>query len=500
MIQKEYFGEDKNIEFKREIPAKREKFLKDIIAFSNCAGGKVILGIEDGTNIVYGIGDLSPFKLSDSISNMISDACTPQIDPDISFQTVEEKTILVIDVAPGKFRPYFLANKGKEATSYIRINGTSRPADARKLRELELEGQNVSYDSMQEIGKKYDEQKALHLCKEMNRIALEACRTEEERENVKEMTIDKLEDFGVLCKIGRNLCPTHAFELMTDNKNKFAKIQCALFKGTTRAVFIDQKEFCGPIYEQIEEAYQFILRHINMGADINGIYRNDSYELPTKAVREMVANAITHRSYLDDSCVQVCIFDDRVEVLSPGMLYGGLDLETAKVGKSRCRNAAIAEAFHYMHIVEAWGTGIPRMINSCKEYGLPEPLLEEFGDGVKVTMYRKVSNALEKVSNALEKVSNASEKVSNAPEKVSNAFEKYFLLCSKAGITKKYVKNIAYIFEKCGTGIAFGQKNIMIWLDCSKSKATNIMNAMKTAGVIEKVTGLGPGKYKFIDL
>ena len=181
---------------------------------------------------------------------MISDACTPQIDPDISFQTVEEKTILVIDVAPGKFRPYFLANKGKEATSYIRINGTSRPADARKLRELELEGQNVSYDSMQEIGKKYDEQKALHLCKEMNRIALEACRTEEERENVKEMTIDKLEDFGVLCKIGRNLCPTHAFELMTDNKNKFAKIQCALFKGTTRDVFIDQKEFCGPIYGQ----------------------------------------------------------------------------------------------------------------------------------------------------------------------------------------------------------------------------------------------------------
>lgn len=170
MIQKEYFGEDKNIEFKREIPAKREKFLKDIIAFSNCAGGKVILGIEDGTNIVYGIGDLSPFKLSDSISNMISDACTPQIDPDISFQTVEEKTILVIDVAPGKFRPYFLANKGKEATSYIRINGTSRPADVRKLRELELEGQNVSYDSMQEIGKKYDEQKALHLCKEMIRM------------------------------------------------------------------------------------------------------------------------------------------------------------------------------------------------------------------------------------------------------------------------------------------------------------------------------------------
>lgn len=105
---------------------------------------------------MYGIGEQSPFKLSDSISNMISDACTPQIEPDISIQTIEDKTVLVIDVAPGKFRPYYLANKGKETTSYIRINGTSRPADARKLQELELEGQGISYDSLQDIGREFE--------------------------------------------------------------------------------------------------------------------------------------------------------------------------------------------------------------------------------------------------------------------------------------------------------------------------------------------------------
>ena len=66
-------------------------------------------------------------------------------------------------------------------------------------------------------------------------------------------------------------------------------------------------------------------------------------------------------------------------------------------------NAALAEAFHYMGIVEAWGTGIPRIINKCKEYGLPEPTFEEFGDGFKVTMFRKVSNASQKVVNAPEK-------------------------------------------------------------------------------------------------
>ena len=500
MVNKEYFGESKNIEFKREIPSRHDKFLKDIIAFSNSTGGKVILGIEDETCTVYGIGEQSPFKLSDSIANMISDACTPQIEPDISIQTVEDKTVLVIDVAPGKFRPYYLANKDKETSSYIRINGTSRPADARKLRELELEGQNISYDTLQDIGSEYDENKALKLCKTMERIAKNACETEEEELAVKEMTIAKLHDFGILCMVGRNPYPTHAFDLLTDNTNKAAKIQCALFKGKTRDIFIDRKEFAGPIYEQIDEAYHFVLRHINMGAQIDGEYRKDVYELPISAVRESIANAVLHRSYQDRSCVQVCIYDDRMEVSSPGMLYGGLDIETAKTGKSTCRNEAIAEAFHYMHIVEAWGTGIPRIINRCNEYGLLAPVFEEFGDGFKVTLFRKVSNAPEKVSNAPEKVSNAPEKVSNAPEKVSNAFDKYMLLLKNAGATDTFINNIKVVYEYCDKSTPFGQADVMRWLKCSKSKATNIMNVLKQAKAIEKVRGLGAGKYRFVDL
>ena len=392
MVSKEFFGETKNVEFKREIPNKHEKFLKDIIAFSNSTGGQVIVGIEDETCIVYGIGEQSPFKLSDSISNMISDACTPQIEPDISIQTIEDKTVLVIDVAPGKFRPYYLANKGKETTSYIRINGTSRPADARKLQELELEGQGISYDSLQDIGREFEQNKSMDLCAYMKQTAMNECKTEEEKTSIKDMTLEKLEDFGLLCKVGRDIYPTHAFDLLTDNHNKAAKIQCALFKGISRDIFIDQKEFTGPIQEQVEEAYQFVLRHINMGANIEGLFRTDIYELPITAIREMIANAVLHRSYLDRSCVQVCIFDDRIEVLSPGMLYGGLDIITAKHGKSTCRNEAIAEAFHYMKIVEAWGTGIPRIINRCKEYGLQEPIFEELGDGFLVTMFRKPTN------------------------------------------------------------------------------------------------------------
>ncbi len=155
-------------------------------------------------------------------------------------------------------------------------------------------------------------------------------------------------------------------------------------------------------------------------------------------------------------------------------------------GKSTCRNEAIAEAFHYMHIVEAWGTGIPRIINRCNEYVLPVLVFEEFGDGFKVILFKKVSNA--------------SEKVSNAPKKVSNTFEDYIPLLNEVGATDIYINNIRSVYEHCGVDTLFGQINVMEWLECSKSKATNIMNVLKMANVIEKVKGFGHGKYRFADI
>lgn len=250
----------------------------------------------------------------------------------------------------------------------------------------------------------------------------------------------------------------------------------------------------------MDDAYYFILRHINMGAEINGIYRSEEYELPTKAIREMLANAVVHRSYLDEACVQVCIFDDRIEVLSPGMLYGGLDIATVKMGKSRCRNKAIAEAFHYMHIIESWGTEIPRLYNRSAEYGLPEPIFEEFGDGIKVTMFRKVSSSAQKVSSANEKVGSSAQKMSSADEKVGSTFDKYVSLLKEAEITDKFIESIEMVFNACGTGAAFGQVNVQEWLKCSKSKSTNVMKAMKIAKVIKKVSGVGFGRYQFIEL
>lgn len=207
---------------------------------------------------------------------------------------------------------------------------------------------------------------------------------------------------------------------------------------------------------------------------------------------------------MDDSCIQVSIYDDRVEVYSPGMLYGGLDLEEALRGKSKCRNAAISEAFHYMKIIEAWGTGLGRIRNSCREYGLKEPVIEESGNGFRVVFYRKMVNADQNIINEDtmvisidQKMCNENQNVSNESQKAGNEFTKYEGMLKAAGITNIFIMNIKVVYHLNGQNV-FKQSDVMKYLNCSKSKAGNVINAMKRAEIISKVKGMGPGRYRFI--
>ena len=110
-------------------------------------------------------------------------------------------------------------------------------------------------------------------------------------------------------------------------------------------MFLDKRESIGPVYNQIEEAVDFVLRNIRLGATIGGLVRKEKYELPPEAIREMIINSHCHRNLLDESCIQVAIYDDRLEVTSLGGLYNGLTYEEVMNGHSKLRNKGIANVF-----------------------------------------------------------------------------------------------------------------------------------------------------------
>ena len=230
------------------------------------------------------------------------------------------------------------------------------------------------------------------LCKSMKETAMRNTWQDSEKSKIKDVTKNVLVSWGVLKEVEGKVYPTNAYALLTGKMPQMPVIQCGVFKGTNRAHFVDRREFEGSIQAQMEAAYQYVLEKINMGMTITGMYRQDVYELPTDSIRELIANAVAHRSYLDPGNIQVALFDDRLEVTSPGMLLNNVTISKMMEGYSKPRNPAIARAFAYMKIIEKWETGIPRLFEACEEYGLPKPELIDFDGDFRVNMYRKVES------------------------------------------------------------------------------------------------------------
>lgn len=380
-------GESKNVEFKENLPDKSIKYMKSVVAFANGSGGKIIFGVADKTREVIGM-KVDVFRTMDAIANAISDSCEPAIIPDITLNTINDKTVIVVEVSAGKQRPYYIKALGREGGVYVRVAGTTRLADEYMVKELMFEGSNRHFDQALCIGWKIRNTDIDALCQNMKEQALKNAHNDEERVATKDVGYQQLLSWGVLIEKEGNYYPSNAYAILNGCGALHVATQCGVFKGTTKEIFVDRREYTGPIWEQIDQAYQFVLRNIHMGATFEGIYRQDVYEIPPAAIRELIINAAVHRSYLDHGNIQVAIYDDRLEITSPGKLPMGQTLERMKEGYSQIRNEALAYAFEYMHLIEHWGSGIPRILGRVREAGLREP---EFIGGevdLRINIYR----------------------------------------------------------------------------------------------------------------
>ncbi len=424
-------GESKNVEFKESLPERSIKYMKSVVAFANGTGGKIIFGVADKTREVVGLGKDDVFKEMDAIANAVSDSCEPAIIPDITAQTIDGKTVIVVEVSEGRQRPYYIKALGRDAGVYVRVAGTTRLADEYMIKELLFEGSNRHFDQVLCTGLTITDEQIDDLCQAMKEQAIRNARSEAQKASIKDVGRQQLRSWGILIERDGKDYPSNAFAILTGNGGLHVATQCGVFKGTTKAVFVDRREYTGPLWEQIDEAFQFVLRNIHLGATIVGIYRQDIYEIPPDAIRELIINAMVHRSYLDHGTIQVAVYDDRLEITSPGKLPMGQTIERMKEGYSKIRNEALAYAFSYMNLIEHWGSGIPRIIDKVKAAGLREP---EFIGGevdLRINIYRgqvktidpnELNDAI-KVPDSAGAVPDTREKVPDIDEKVPDIRE-----------------------------------------------------------------------------
>ena len=222
----------------------------------------------------------------------------------------------------------------------------------------------------------------------MKKTARDNCVNEVDKRRIKDVTPAQLLSWGILTQQEGKIVPTNAYALLTGHWRLPTMIQCALFKGTSKGIFLDKREYEGPIQQQQEEALQFVLRNIKLGARVNGLYRQDIYEIPSTAIRELLINCTLHRSYLAGGNIQVAIFDDRLEVFCPGKLPLDQTIELMLKGVSRIRNEALAKAFFYMNLIEGWGSGIHKINEALKEAGLKEMEISGGDIFLRFTIYR----------------------------------------------------------------------------------------------------------------
>ena len=353
--------EGRRLEFKAELPVHSD-LAKIVVAFANDAGGDLYIGVADDPREVVGLDEDKLMTIEEKVSNIIFDCCYPAILPEIKFISVEDKHLVQVTVFRGSTPPYYLKEKGKLQGTFIRVGSTNRLADETLISELERRKRNISFDS--EI---IPDKPAT----ELNIDSFKAIFKEKTGEEISEQTLKKLD---LVKKVQGVEYPTNALILFSDDPLRtslfhYAKVECARFKGISSEEFIDQKSITTNISTQAEEAYNFVLRHINKGATVEGIYTVSRWEYPVKALREVIRNAVVHRDYsLTGKDVKVAIYDDMVEITSPGLLPPSIDYAAMECRQSDARNKVIAPIFKRLGIIDQWGNGLKLIADEMKEY------------------------------------------------------------------------------------------------------------------------------------
>lgn len=383
--------ENNNTEFKREFV---DEVKKTVIAFANTAGGKIYIGVDDDGSAV-GVSDPDDVMLK--CSNAIRDAIRPDITMFVNYsvETIANKQVVVIDVQRGTSIPYYLESKGiRPAGVYVRQGASSVPASETAILKMIKETDGDKYENARSI---------------QQELTFNSAKKEFETDSVSfneqtMRTLKLISDDGVYTNLGLLLsdqCP-HT-------------IKAAVFEGTNKFVFKDRAEFNGSLLEQINSAYEYINRYNRTRSEFEGIHRIDIRDYPVEAIREALLNSVVHRDYAFSASILISIFDDRIEIVSIGGLVRGITKDEIFMGLSVQRNEALANVFYRLNLIEAFGTGIPKIFRLYEGFNV-KPSIETSDNAFKIILPNTVS--------AKEMISVAKPKRSLTDDDILQAFRR----------------------------------------------------------------------------
>jgi predicted HTH transcriptional regulator len=365
-------NEGKTIEFK-ETTRSLSGIMKTIVAFANSAGGTIVIGVKDKTKVLVGLAEIL-FE-EERLANAITDSIFPLLTPDIEIQSIRGKELLILHV-PHSVGPYYLKSEGPQRGVYVRFGSTNRSVDAEMLDSLRLLAKKVTYDELPHPEG--------HLDLDIMKNVFEWIG--------KRPTAQVLENLGVETSRSGKKCPSNGGILLfgINRLQHFpdSQVRCARFAGSTREKILDQVDIDSPLPLAADLVIDFIERNISKEGQIGRMQRKDVLQYPPIAIREAVINALLHTDYAMTGChIQVAIFNDRIEFTNPGALPFGQTIEKALAGSSRIRNRVIARVFRELQLTEQWGSGLRRIVETCKTQGLKPPLIEELNNQFRLTLY-----------------------------------------------------------------------------------------------------------------
>jgi len=354
-------SESTTLEFKREYTS---EINKSVVAFANTNGGTLYIGIADDGSIA-GVQNVDSVLLT--VSNSVRDTIKPDVTLFTNYLTEEMdgKTVLKIIVQKGTASPYYIASKGiRPEGVYIRQGASSVPATETAILRMIKDTDGEKYEDVRSL--KQD-------------VTFTEAVKEFESRNVpfgasQQKTLGIMNADGIYTNLGL---------LLSDQCIHTVKL--AVFQGTVKALFKDRHEFTGSILKQLNDIYAYIDRYNSVRSEINGLHRTDTRDYPVEAVREALLNALVHRDYSFSDSTLISIFDDRIEFVSMGGLVKGISFDDMMLGVSVARNRNLANIFYRLMLIEAYGTGVPKIIQSYDGFSV-KPQIEVTDNAFKITL------------------------------------------------------------------------------------------------------------------